>query len=154
GDEERDHGAAPATDEVADSHEEGGEPGQQNGGTQVVHGRFLGRNLGQRLRAQTGFGIPPEMLGQAWPVARGPSSRHPAALDPVGGGGMEGDGAMQNGHGRPRRRRPKSPPPPRRSAPSPRPPPAAPNATARRQSGRRSRSQAAAAASSIRSVTG
>src|SRR6516162_9265586 len=36
GDEERDHRAAPATDEVAYSHEEGGEPGQQNGGTQMV----------------------------------------------------------------------------------------------------------------------
>jgi hypothetical protein len=33
GDEEGDHGAACAADEVADPHEQGGEPGQQNGGT-------------------------------------------------------------------------------------------------------------------------
>ena len=55
GDEERDHGAACAADEVADPHEQGGEPGQQNGGTQIVHGSLpRGEPRAQRLRAATG----------------------------------------------------------------------------------------------------
>ena len=36
-DEQRDHGAALSADEVADTHEQGGEACQQNGGTEVIH---------------------------------------------------------------------------------------------------------------------
>src|SRR6266700_2351735 len=44
-----------AADEVADPHEQGGEPGQQNGGTQIVHGSLpRGEPRAQRLRAATG----------------------------------------------------------------------------------------------------
>src|SRR5262249_56575286 len=64
------------TDEVADPHEEGGEPGQQNGGTQMVHGRFLDRNLRRdafapqpgsalRLKCWVGRGRLPEALRRA-----------------------------------------------------------------------------------------
>jgi hypothetical protein len=54
GDEERDHGAACAADEVAHPHEQGGEAGQQNGGTQVIHGSLpRGELRAQRLRAAT-----------------------------------------------------------------------------------------------------
>ena len=41
GDEQRDDGAALAADEIADPHEQGGQPGQQDGSTHVVHGRVL-----------------------------------------------------------------------------------------------------------------
>src|SRR5262249_60285427 len=62
--------------EVAEPHGGGGEPGQENGGSQMVHGCFLGRNLGRdafaprpgsalRLKCWVGRGRLPEALRRA-----------------------------------------------------------------------------------------
>src|SRR5262249_54781703 len=131
GDEERDHGAAPATDEVADSHEEGREPGQQNGGTQVVHGRFLGRNLegngfapklgsALRLKCWVGRGRLPEALRRAtWQAlillrrgaSRGNGRCKPDARPPRVGGEnapfARGAAPPRGGRRPPRRTRPR-----------------------------------------------
>ncbi|MEY9123584.1 hypothetical protein ABIA09_003146 [Bradyrhizobium yuanmingense] len=43
GNDERDHGARGASDQIADAHEQGGQASEQHCGTKIVHGRLLGR---------------------------------------------------------------------------------------------------------------
>src|SRR5262249_60366591 len=97
-----------------------GEPGQQNGGTQVVHGRFLGPNLGYGFAPKPGSAFGRKMLGRSWPVARGRFLvPHGGALSPRGGGQLKGKGGAKTAQGAPPAGAQKAPPP---AAPRPAPP--------------------------------
>src|SRR5262249_18003130 len=120
-----------------------GEPGQQNGGTQVVHGRFLGPNLGYGFAPKPGSAFARKMLGRSWPVARGRFLvPHGGSLSPRGGGDLEGKGGGKTGQGAPPAGPQRPPPPAAHRAPPParlRPAARAPAAAERPpESGRRS----------------
>ena len=73
-DQQRDDGAAAAADQVADTHEQGRQPCEQDGGTKVVHFPLPGRSGAQRASLQRSGKMSgaPGRFARCRPMLRGP----------------------------------------------------------------------------------